>query len=429
MKFFAESKLSPRMGLSPEGYLICFDVPIGRTGEQIYGAEELGRAGDGEIRVSRPAEEVFAESSMRSFEGKPVTIDHPSDMVGPETWRSLAMGTAHNVRRVEDTLVADLLITDPEAMSKIKSGELREISCGYDAEYEETGKHSGVQRSIVGNHIALVKRGRCGPQCAIGDSKIKRGSTMGKAGLKDSLRKLFKGAMDEALEEIKDEGTEEAPRKIELEIKGLGEPGSVKDEPETQADSVETMIAELGKRFEAVEKRLTALEESDKKVHAAADEDPAEVKAEAEVEDELTETKKACDSTTTTDRARRALWQDTLHRAAILAPGLRVPTFDSARTPKAFADAICSVKRRAVDAAYATTDGQRIIAPWVGPHAQVRTLDCVTLDAAFSAASEALARENNRVIGTFGDAANTGPLSPEKFNDRAAAFWAKRKGA
>ena len=44
-----------------------------------------------------------------------------------------------------------------------------EVSLGYDADYEQTAPGVGRQTNIIGNHVALVERGRCGPRCAIGD--------------------------------------------------------------------------------------------------------------------------------------------------------------------------------------------------------------------------------------------------------------------
>ena len=62
-----------------------------------------------------------------------------------------------------DLLLADLVITDPVAIEYINK-ELPEVSAGYEAEYEQTEPGRGVQREIVGNHTALVLRGRAGPR-------------------------------------------------------------------------------------------------------------------------------------------------------------------------------------------------------------------------------------------------------------------------
>ena len=158
----------------PEGYLLCLNVPVARTGTQEYLAEELGLPhASAPIPVYRPEEEVFSPACIASFEGMPVTDDHPSfsEGVTAENIRYLQKGHAHNVRRGEgeesDLLLADLIITDPDLIESILSGK-REISCGYNYTLcEENGRY--VQREIRGNHIAVVDAGRAGPRVSIRD--------------------------------------------------------------------------------------------------------------------------------------------------------------------------------------------------------------------------------------------------------------------
>lgn len=161
--------------LTPEGFLLCEGVAIGRTGEQIYRESDLpGLKGDmqGNIRVLRPPETVFDPQAMSSFEGKAVTLNHPSEFVGPATWKHVAIGTIHNVRRgigtQDDLLIADLLITSTDAIVHVNK-ELPEISLGYDAEYQQTEPGIAVQRQIIGNHAAFVDKGRAGVRCAVKD--------------------------------------------------------------------------------------------------------------------------------------------------------------------------------------------------------------------------------------------------------------------
>ncbi len=45
----------------PEGYLLCLNVPVARTGTQEYLPAEIGLPGSGEpVPVFRPPEEVFS---------------------------------------------------------------------------------------------------------------------------------------------------------------------------------------------------------------------------------------------------------------------------------------------------------------------------------------------------------------------------------
>ena len=158
----------------PEGYLLCLNVPVARTGVQEYLPEELSLpSGPGLIPVFRTETEVFAPETMASFEGMPVTNDHPEDGVDIENIRRLQMGHAHNVRRgtgeESDLLLADLIITDERLIDAILGGK-REISCGYTYELsEEDGQY--FQRKIRGNHIAVVDAGRAGPRVSIKDHK------------------------------------------------------------------------------------------------------------------------------------------------------------------------------------------------------------------------------------------------------------------
>ena len=169
----------------PEGYLICLNVPVARIGVQEYLPSELGLHGpdDRMIPVHRRAEEVFSPACVASFEGMPVTDDHPAspEGVNADNIRYLQKGHAHNIRRgappEEDLLLADLIITDPQLIREILGGK-REISCGYNYVLaEEDGQY--YQRDIRGNHVAVVDSGRAGPRVAIRDQKRSPASPSG----------------------------------------------------------------------------------------------------------------------------------------------------------------------------------------------------------------------------------------------------------
>lgn len=205
------------MTLTPEGFLICHNVPIARTGTQEYLPselpEELEITGDELVPVQRPPEEVFAAATLASFEGKPVTHDHPPDGVRPENYTAYAKGHAQNVRQgvgeESDIILADLFITDPELIRAIQSGE-REVSCGYGF-IPDRGEDGAIyQRSIRGNHIAVVATGRAGPRVAIKDAapeektnqKKERGNSMKDKKL-SRFSKMFAGwAKDAEPEEV-----------------------------------------------------------------------------------------------------------------------------------------------------------------------------------------------------------------------------------
>lgn len=174
------SKISPNQLETGEGFLICRNVPIARTGVQKYRASELGLDGDPNriVEVVRDEVEVFAPETMASFEGKPVTNNHPQEQVDPENARYYERGHVQNVRRgtgeQSDLLIGDLHIHDGELITAVKRKRKpkREISCGYDCEYVEDENGVLHQTKIRGNHVAVVDSGRAGSRVAIVDNSI-----------------------------------------------------------------------------------------------------------------------------------------------------------------------------------------------------------------------------------------------------------------
>lgn len=166
------SPISPNQLETSEGYLICKNVPIARTGKQDYLAREMGVAdADPErvIPVMRNPEDVFSVETLASFEGKPVTLTHPPEDVTPENWAAYAKGHVQNVRRSGDYIMADLVITDPMLINQVRSGSMRQVSCGYHCDY--TADDTGYKQTrIRGNHVAVVPLGRAGAAVSIQDA-------------------------------------------------------------------------------------------------------------------------------------------------------------------------------------------------------------------------------------------------------------------
>lgn len=176
MKAYYGSRFSPNMTKTPEGFLICHNVPIARTGWYEYLASELGIGGNEIVKVYRSPEEVFSKSAIASFEGKPVTDEHPPDLLTPETVNIFVKGTTQNVRqdtKETDLLIGDLVIYDSVLINEINQGK-REVSCGYECTYKDNGDGTYSQVGICGNHVAVVEAGRAGDRVAIKDSKIQK---------------------------------------------------------------------------------------------------------------------------------------------------------------------------------------------------------------------------------------------------------------
>ena len=99
-----------------------------------------------------------------------------------------------------------------------------------------------------------------------------------------------------------------------------------------------------------------------------------------------------------------------------------MPTLDSANNGKA----VLGVKRQVLKASYATQDGQKAIAPFVGVDPDFDKLPIHTIDAAFAGASELIKQQNNSrgvrsgiKTSDFGRSAPT----PAEINARNRAYW------
>lgn len=195
-KAYFGSRISDHILKTPEGFLICKDVPIARTGTQQYrGCEFGGPVADGIYNVQRPEAEVFDRAAVASFEGKPVCDEHPEEDVTPDNYGRYMKGVCRDVRRgdgdLSNCLVADLVIYDADLINKIEAGK-REISCGYDCLWNPTSDSSYDQLEIRGNHVAVVNRGRAGHKVAIRDTADdkKGGKKMSKSLIGRILRAL-----------------------------------------------------------------------------------------------------------------------------------------------------------------------------------------------------------------------------------------------
>jgi hypothetical protein len=182
--------LSPNIARTPEGYVICKDAVIGRTGKYQYLVSSLvpGQLNDlglqGKYRsndvvdVWRDPEEVFAPATLASFEGKPVTDDHPGDFVNAANHSQHCCGHVQNVRAGEKPLIGgdlpilgDLHITDSELADDIVNRRKRQLSCGYKYHLAYDGERLS-QVGITGNHVAVVARGRAGAEARINDAVL-----------------------------------------------------------------------------------------------------------------------------------------------------------------------------------------------------------------------------------------------------------------
>ena len=232
-------KITPRIWEDNSGYLICYDCILARTGSYDYLESEIIQNGDPNkiVKVYRTPEEVFSPEAIASFENKPFCNEHPQDDVTPENYKDLMVGTIRNIRRgtgnLENCLVGDIIVFDPEVQELIKSGEKRELSLGYNTDIIQDQSGRYVMTNIRGNHLALVDSGRAG--CAtIRDSAKSLNKLGGQNGMKNIRNgKKFKYKMlDEDVYEVVDAEPEEELDVIEDDDISTEEtPAPVTEEP------------------------------------------------------------------------------------------------------------------------------------------------------------------------------------------------------
>lgn len=152
---------------TPEGYLTV-TVPITRPGVFPYQRQ------DGTVQMeAKLPKDIFSDRVLYTARSKPVTDGHPTEPVTIDNYQTYAKGMSHTDSRVEDLKVyISLTVTDKDLIQKIFDGQ-NEISIGFMSDVvAESGTYDGqnyeyVQRNIEINHIAVVDKGRAGPEVAI----------------------------------------------------------------------------------------------------------------------------------------------------------------------------------------------------------------------------------------------------------------------
>ena len=151
---------------TPEGYLRVWGRTA-RVGTQLY-----RRADGSQVREYRPPEEVSNPESLSTFGMTPVTYDHPPSLLDSTNTKLYQTGySGSKVHYSNGFVEVCLTITDADSIEKINRGDATELSAGYKVDYDPTPgvtpegeAYDGIQRNIRVNHIAVVPRGRAGPE-------------------------------------------------------------------------------------------------------------------------------------------------------------------------------------------------------------------------------------------------------------------------
>lgn len=118
--------------------------------------------------------ELFSDSTINSFKGVPMVVEHPADgVVTSGNWKEFSVGSVGDVRVIDGKLWGEFVIYDSLTNQKIQSGELVELSiCRLAEVVQESGTYNGIQyesaqKNLRGNHVAITAKGRAGKDARI----------------------------------------------------------------------------------------------------------------------------------------------------------------------------------------------------------------------------------------------------------------------
>ena len=415
MQYFFTTQLGETRFLQADGSVLFKDVPIARTGEQVYHEDDvdvgLETDAQGFVKILRAEEEVFSPATLASFEGVAVTLGHPEDengdilFVNPSNYAELGHGHAQNVRRGEgdlsDFIIADVMVKRQEALNAINMGR-KEVSAGYTAKYRQTSPGNGTQYDITGNHLAVGLRtgqARGGRVCAFGDSLP---ATKGKKMKQTLLQRMVKAirtkdsaGLDDLAKEaegvtLDDPGSSPTINiNIPAQSPPAVEPPPTTPEKTTDLGDIPTWAMEF---MQSIKDEITALKGLKPEVPAA----PQTTDAEDEEED----------GRVTTDSVYR---QGIIADGEIICPGFK-PEGNK------------GLKRQILNQAIKTGDSLKVFGV-----KDFTTAPKATVDAAFVAAATIGRVKNNIAPMKTIDSLNNRPTTIADLNKQNAEFWNNRK--
>lgn len=165
------------------GFIEIKGNPISKVGVFPYSGGQIDDANldpNKIYQIYRPEDELSSPDTIDSFKLLPFTVEHA--MLGSEEEGM----TAPEKKGVHGVIGEDVFFEDgylkgnikifSEKVKKLLDGGKRELSIGYRCLYDMTPgafngqDYDGIQRSIRGNHLALVDEGRSGKDVAVLDS-------------------------------------------------------------------------------------------------------------------------------------------------------------------------------------------------------------------------------------------------------------------
>jgi len=164
-----------------DGRLHIAATPISKAnvceywGREIPAAEQLGLDPNRKYRLLRHPDEI--RKGADTFNNLPLLRRHVPVSAASHQPAEVVGSTGTNAAYEHPYLTNALVVWSKDDIEQIEADLKKELSSAYryradmtPGEYEGE-KYDGIMRDIVGNHVALVKEGRAGPDVVVGDSK------------------------------------------------------------------------------------------------------------------------------------------------------------------------------------------------------------------------------------------------------------------
>lgn len=188
--------------IDQDGHLRVETAPISKAnvcpywGREIPDSAALGLDPDRIYNLYRDPDELAKAAA--SFAGKPLLLIH-TPVSAEEHPREVVVGALGDDVGIEGPyLKAPLSVWDGEAIGLIQSGRQKELSSSYRYRADMTpgvapdgSSFDGVMRDILANHVALVEKGRAGPDVVVGDSALKPGTAEPEVKVGDSNMRII----------------------------------------------------------------------------------------------------------------------------------------------------------------------------------------------------------------------------------------------
>ena len=256
------------------GWVTYKDNPLSQEGVFPYLGKTLIAAGYADLDpdklypVYRPASELNNQATIDSFKLVPWIVGHTHLGTQGANVENVGLGgvVGENVYFKDGTLYGTLKVFGGNLKRAIDA-DVKELSIGYSCSFERSsGTFKGetyefIQRGIMGNHLASVPNGRCGPAVRVQDSiDCQKVETMDEE-LKARIDTLEKGHADilALLQELKaaKEGDNEAKEGDNEDPEAKTKEG---DNEAKEGDTEEKIEAMVG---DAMPKVLRALAQRD----------------------------------------------------------------------------------------------------------------------------------------------------------------------